>query len=379
MADDHSEEVPSAGENKARRSPPTIDLTASDLSENREGVDSRDEKRQTFRWTRGAMPSPLAAALSGAVCGAVAAILVVMVFGSSGWFSSAPDRNGPDSLGISGLADRLAAIESRRPAATDPQTTTRLEAVEKSVEVSRADRADLHAEIDKLAGSMRETKPASADAASTATISRELAALQGRISEIETALRTQTAQPGAAASASGAADGVPLRRAVAASLLDISVRHGDAFEAILRVAKSLAPEPAALQPLDRFAASGVPNAAALCRELVTLAPNLLAAGPEPSTSGSGLVDRLQASASKLVRIERTDATGNDRRAIVARLSAAALRNDLAEARRQLNLLDPSERGAAQGWLEKADAREQALASSHQFAIDAMAALAGPTH
>lgn len=378
MADDHSEEVPSAGENKARRSPPTIDLTASDVSENREGVEQSDETRRTFRWSPAAMPPWLITALSGAVCGAVAGIVVVMAFGSNGWFAPAPDRNASDAAAISGLADRVAAIESRRPIVPDPKTTTRLETVEKSVEAARAERADLHAEIDKLSAAIKEAKPAPADTASADTTSRELAALQARMAEIETAMHAQTAQPGAA-SAGGATDDVSLRRAVTASLLDISVRHGDPFETILRVAKSLAPVPAALESLDRFAASGVPNAAALCRELLTLAPNLLPAAPEPSTSGSGLVDRLQASASKLVRIERTDATGNDRRAIVTRLSAAALRNDLAEARRQLNLIEPAERGAAQGWLEKADAREQALASSHQFAIDAMAALVGPTH
>jgi len=378
MADDHSEDASSPGENKARRAPPTIDLTASDVSENREGEGQGDATRRRFRWSPAAVPPPLTAALSGAVCGAVAAILVMMAFGSSGWFSPAPDQNGGDAAAINSLAGRVAAIESRKPTTPDPAITTRLETVAKSLDGARAERADLHARIDQLSAAIREAKPATADAASTDATSRELAALQGRMSEIEASFRTQAAQPGAAASA-GAADDVPLRRAVTASLLDVSVRHGDAFETILRIGKSLAPEPAALQPLDRFAASGVPNAAALCRELVTLAPSLLPPAPEPSPSGSGLVDRLQASAVKLVRIERTDGTGSDRRAIVARLSAAALRNDLAEARRQLNLLEPAERGAAQGWLEKADAREQALASSHQFAIEAMAALAGPTH
>jgi hypothetical protein len=50
---------------------------------------------------------------------------------------------------------------------------------------------------------------------------------------------------------------------------------------------------------------------------------------------------------------------------------------MAEARRELNTLSPADRAAAQSWLDKSDARAAALASSRQFATDAMAALAKP--
>ena len=92
---------------------------------------------------------------------------------------------------------------------------------------------------------------------------------------------------------------------------------------------------------------------------------------------SGIVDRLQAGAAKLVRIERSNVVGNDRSAVVARLTAAALRNDLAEARRELNSLSPGDRAAAQAWLDKANERDAALEASHHFAAEAMAALAKP--
>jgi hypothetical protein len=97
----------------------------------------------------------------------------------------------------------------------------------------------------------------------------------------------------------------------------------------------------------------------------------------PTTGSSGLVDRLQQGAAKLVRIERTDAVGTDRGAVVTRVTAAALRNDFTEARRELNTLAPADRAAAQGWLDKAAARDAALAASRQFAADAMTALAKP--
>jgi hypothetical protein len=63
--------------------------------------------------------------------------------------------------------------------------------------------------------------------------------------------------------------------------------------------------------------------------------------------------------------------------VVARATAAALRNELAEARRELNALPPADRAAAQAWLDKCDARDAALAASRQFAAEAMAALAKP--
>ncbi len=93
-----------------------------------------------------------------------------------------------------------------------------------------------------------------------------------------------------------------------------------------------------------------------------------------------MVDRLKAGAENFVHVERTDTsgrTGTDRGAIVARVTAAALRNDLNEARRELKTLAPADRAAAQSWIDKADARDAALAASRQFAADAMAALAKP--
>ena len=41
-----------------------------------------------------------------------------------------------------------------------------------------------------------------------------------------------------------------------------------------------------------------------------------------ATTGTGIVERLQAGAAKLVKIERTDTVGNDRGAVVSRITAA---------------------------------------------------------
>jgi hypothetical protein len=155
------------------------------------------------------------------------------------------------------------------------------------------------------------------------------------------------------------------------------VRIGDPYPAALTAAKSLAPNPDTLKPLEGFAASGVPSPAVLSRELLALVPKLSPPAPDNSTTGSGLVDRLRADAAKLVRIERTDAVGSEPGNVVARVTAAALRNEYKEARRELETLPAADRIAAQGWIEKADARDAALAVSRQFAAEAMTALAKP--
>ncbi len=202
-------------------------------------------------------------------------------------------------------------------------------------------------------------------------VSPDLSALSERIGQLERA-RAQSTEIAQAKPA----DDAPLRRVVAGALLDVLVRIGDPYPAALSAAKSLATDPNALKPLDGFADKGVPNPAALSRELLTLVPKL-SPPAENATTGAGLVDRLQAGAAKLVRIERTDTVGNDRGAIVARVTAAALRNDYAEARRELNTLSPADRAAAQAWIDKADARDAAIAASRKFAAEAMAVLAKP--
>ena len=74
------------------------------------------------------------------------------------------------------------------------------------------------------------------------------------------------------------------------------------------------------------------------------------------------VERLQAGAAKLVRIEHTDTVGRDRGAVLARATKAALRNDSNEARRELMTLAPADRADAQSWLDKANTNA-ALAAS----------------
>lgn len=280
------------------------------------------------------------------------------------------------SATVDALSGRVAAIEAKvgKPAA-DPAIVARLDALEKSVGTLRGDIAGLRAQSDKTASALNDAKSAPRDAAA----SSGLAALDDRISRLErasTTARAELAQQGEKIADAKVMDDKPLRYVVAATLLDVAVRHNDPFEAQLTAARSLAAKPEVLKPLDTFAASGIPTPVALSRELLNIVPKL-SPPPEAPSNGAGIVERLQAGASKLVRIERTDGVGNDRGAIVTRVTAAALRNDFVEARRELKTLPEADRAPAQAWLDKADARDAALAASRKFADDALAGLAKP--
>ncbi len=374
MVDDNPEDTtPSPDSGRVKRAPPTIDLEASEVSGETPNAGEHEQPEGTSREPAAPISPWVIAALSGAV----AASLVICVGWLLGWpavlpaTSSSPPFN---AAVIDDLAARVAGIEAKisKPAAPapDPAMVGRVEALEKSLASLRGDLSGLRAQSEKLTAAVNDAKSTPRESAPSV----DLSAINERIAQVERATRAQVSE--IAQESAKPADDVPLRRVVAASLLDVSVRQGEPYVAALAAAKSLAENADALKPLDGFAATGVPSAASLSRELLMLVPKLSPA-QENATSGSGIVDRLQAGAAKLVRIERTDGVGNDRGAVVARVTAAALRNDFAEARRELKTLAPADRTAAQAWLDKADARDAALAASRQFASEAMAALAKP--
>jgi hypothetical protein len=408
MVDDRPEDKGPLGDSgRPRREPPTIDLQATAVSETpkeamkadavkAEAVQETVKAEEAAQAEKAPEPSPEPVSETTAkpvsqpispwaiapISGAVAATLVIAVGWALGWPTVQAPAPVPqvNAAAIDNLTARLAGLETKagKPVA-DPTAVTRMEAIEKSLAALRGELATTRAQADKLASAVNDAKSAPGSGAAPAVdlsvinariagIEREIAQQGSKIADIKTAdVKPVDAKP---------ADDVPLRRLVAASLLDVLVRVGDPYAAALAATKSLTPNADALKPLEAFAAKGVPNANALCRELLTIVPKLTPQAPDnTATTGTGIVDRLQAGAAKLVRVQRADATGDDRGSIVARVTAAGLRNDLAEARRELNTLPPADRAAAQAWLDKADARDAALAASRKLASEAMAALA----
>ena len=382
MVDERPEDTPPPPDSgRAKRAPPTIDLEASEVSGETLSPEPKTEPEPEPKPERQrTSPSTAGVSAVAALSGAAAAALLLGAAWFAGWpggtvAPAAPAEPQVSAAVIDGLAARIASVESRAntpPAAQpDPSAAARAEAIDKSVAALRGELASLRAQTEKLVAVVNDVKSAPREAAAPV----DLTAINERIAQIERATRAQGAE--IAQESARPADDVPLRRIVAAALLDVMVRVGDPYPAALAAAKSLSENAEGLKPLEKFAASGVPNANSLSRELLALVPKLSPATQESTAAGAGIVDRLQAGAAKLVRIERTDTVGSDRGAVIARVTAAALRNDFNEARRELKTLPAADRAAAQDWLDKADARDTALAASRQFAADAMAALAKP--
>ena len=401
MADDKPEDAgltPDSG--RAKRAPPTIDLEATEVStQPQQPAGEASSEPQTAEpdatppepepapervEAEAAVPPPpgsppVSPWVIAPLSGAVAAALVIAVGWMLGWpaVQAPPAAPQVTAATVDALSSRVASVEAKvgKPAspAADPATTARVDALEKSVGGLRNDIAALRTQSDKLGAALSEMKSAPREAAAAP----DLSDVNDRIAQLERTIkadRAQLAQQGEKIADAKSTDDKALRRVVAAALLDVSVRHNDPYSAQLAAAKSLAPGSDALKPLEPFASAGVPSPVTLCRDLLTIVPKL-SPPAEPPASGTGIVDRLQAGAAKLVRIERTDAIGNDRSAIVTRVTAAALRNDFNEARRELKILPEAEREPAKAWLDKTDAREAALAASRKFADDAMADLA----
>ena len=410
MADDRPEQgpekrpedtEPSPDLGRVKRAPPTIDLEASEVTEypptaaddappvsesaqqslppepEAETAESEAPKSEAPESGKASESDKASAAISpwvvAPVSGAVAAALVIGVGWMLGWPAVQPAAPAPPSAAvIDTLAARLASVEAKTGKPTDTAAAARIDTLEKSIASLRGELNATRAQSEKLAAGLNDIKSAPAGASAPLP---DISVINQRLDQLEHASRVDSAA--IAQESAKPADDTPLRRVVVASLLDISVRQGDPYTAALTAAKSLASDAGALKPLEGFASTGMPTAAALSRELLTLVPKLTPPTQPIDTTGSGLIGRLEAGASQLVRIERTDAVGNDRGAVVARVTAAALRNDSSEARRELNTLSSADRAPAQSWIDKADARDAALAASRQFAADAISALAKP--
>jgi hypothetical protein len=403
MVDDKSDDIgPQPGLDRPKRAAPTLDLDAIEISDETQQADTAEAARTPVRDRSWPLGTILSSAIVSAIFGAAAAALVVWAMG---WpVKTAPPAPAPqvDKAAVDALAARLANVESKAaapqsnaaaidalsarvagveskaaapavaaPAAPDPALAAQIAALNKTVATLRDELAATRTQSEQVAAAVNDVKSAPREAPPPP----DLSAINERLAKIEagaTTLAAEVAQRNAAP-----VDDPQLRRVVAAALLDVSVRTGEPYAAALAAARPFAASAEALKPLEPFAATGVPSTNALNRELLALLPKL-SPPPETSTTGSGIVDRLQAGAARLVRIERTDTVaGNDRNAIVSRVIAATTRNDIAEARRELKTLAPADRAAAQAWIDKADGRDAALAASRQFAADAMGAFTKP--
>lgn len=401
MDDDKNKAGVLPGGDANKRTPPTIDLAASDVTESPRASDAADTQEPIPEHSESSTESPseahaeplapssrasrIASLLISAVTGAVAALLVIGAATLAGWpekpvpASTAPlaDNIASNKADIAALGTRIAKVESDaakpapRPAA-DPAIIARIDAVEKSLASLRSDVAAVRGQNEKAAAAISEIKSASPQGVMTAgsqPATIDTSAIEERIGKIERA----TAALSAAAATPPPAEDPKVRRLGALIDLDKAVNRGLPYAAELAATRSVAGDADVLRALDGFATAGLPTDDALSKELLALLPQL-APKPEAQPAPNGIIERLQQSFSKLVRIQRTDASASGAAGIIARATAAAQRSDANEAKRELLQLPPSDRVPARPWIAKVEGRDKARAAVEQFTMDTMTAI-----
>lgn len=263
--------------------------------------------------------------------------------------ASAPaDDNAMKSLGVA-----LAALSRRTDelAATTRAAQSRAEAAEKAA-------ADLRSNVQDV------SKTAAAGASSA-----DLASLQQRLTALEEQSKSARAQLAKATESDKSA-----RLALSATAVRDAVLRGVPFAEELAQAKALGADEKALAPLWPFAASGVPSAKTLVKELTDLLPQMKKAVGTPA-SGGGFLDRLKTNAEGLVRVRPADApAGNDASAVLARIEQSAAQENIAAALADIGTLPESARQVAANWVTRATARQKALDAARDFATGATRAL-----
>jgi hypothetical protein len=384
----------SESEDQPRRRPPTIDLTATEVGatkastpESGAGPEEDAHDRQSTESAAGRPRSHMKTALAGAAAGAIAIAAIAAGLETAGYLplhetAAAPATPAPNSATGADITAQLnkieGAIAAQKP---DPVLISRLAAVEAATKSLSDSVAALGTRVDQVAataqGAQVQAKTAAdaSDAAKTAAqagVARsDLDSLASRVAALESA--TKSLSDNVTRQTSSADDGAA-RLMATAEALRATVERGAPYQAELAVVKSLGADPSATAPLEPFAATGVPTAAVLARELAALTPALMQAA-EPTPNDNSFLARLESNAQHLVRVTPVDApTGDDSLSNVARINADAAHADIAAALADIATLPDAAKELTAAWVQKAQTRNAAIAASRQLAAGALAAL-----
>jgi hypothetical protein len=398
-----------------RRRPPTIDLTATEVDAEKPAAapePSQEPAKEPAAadapgssGQRAGEPAPgrPRSSVKTAVAGIAAGAIAVVAIGAGLWFGgyvppgllpASPSAQPANNAAIAEISARLNKIEGAiatqqqqkpvPPPQADPALASRLAAAEAATKSLNDSLAALTRRVDDVAAAaqnaLAQAKSAStaADAAKSAgqaNVARsDLDALAARITPLESAVKTLADD---IKHETATADDRAARLTVAAEALRATVERGAPFQAELASAKSLGADPSVTAPLEPFAAAGVPAARALAHELASLIPALRQAA-EPASSDSSFLSRLESNAQHLVRITPVDAPpGDDPASVVTRIDVDAAHADIAAALADIAKLPDAAKPLAAAWVEKAQARNAAIAASRKLAADALAALSKP--
>ena len=193
----------------------------------------RARQPELRRASRGSVPPILRAATRAAIISAISGAgcrragdrrgLVARMAGQQ---AAAAGRAPVNTAAIDALAARIAGVEVQdqqgaAAPAPDPAAAARVDALEKSLAALRGELAAARAQSEKLAAAVNDIKSAPRE---TPPRRPDLSPINDRIAQIE-ARHARPDRRDRAGNAASRADDVPLRRVVAAALLDVSVRQ----------------------------------------------------------------------------------------------------------------------------------------------------------
>jgi hypothetical protein len=293
-----------------------------------------------------------------------------------------------DRRAIDDIASRVAKLEAGAQAtsqqAPDAVMQNRLSGIEGELKALGQSAGALGRRIDEATTIAREARQradattpgersaAPVDPAAGERVEAELASLTARLGALDASQKTFQGELAKQATAQIRDGGA--RMAASAVALNLAVEQGDAFAPELAAVKSLGADPGLVAPLESFAATGVPTAAALAREFSALKPLLLASAEHGSRNG-GFLERLQSNAERLVRIRPLNETaGSDPATALARADLKVAKGDLAGAAAEIKDLASGAPAPVRAWIDKVHARTVAVESSHKLATSALSGL-----
>jgi hypothetical protein len=201
----------------------------------------------------------------------------------------------------------------------------------------------------------------------------DLGPLDQRLDKLERALaapKTENRVP--AESAPPSREGAAL--AVVAQALSDRLDAGAPFPLAQAALEHLGADPAKLAVLKPFSEKGAPTAGALAADFAKISPAALAAAA-PQGSG-GVMDRLMANMSKVVRVTPVgEVAGDDPTALVSQIGAALGRGQIEPALAAWMRLPELARQASQEWASAAQSRLAADKAAQGVLDDALASLA----
>lgn len=304
----------------------------------------------------------------GAFVIAVVALIVAVGFGGWSLLGGGQDGSGASRGDFDKLSDRLAAVEDKARAGGDDSAQRQF----------AADLAGLRTELDRMAQTLGESSPPSAEISELGT---RLQATETKLDQVQRQAASET-RAAAAALATAQEEIAQLRQqldalgdngsnnsrnvsdavglALAAGRLQRALDNGAPYQDVLTSLRALSDGDATMGPiLDRIAGqagTGVPTRQSLTGSFASAARDIVAAGDADAADGwtDRTLQRIRSVAS--VRRIGADTPGDTPDARVARAEAKLIGGDLAGAVGELNGLDGAAASAAAPWLTGARAR-----------------------